>query len=114
MSFREFLEETTIYTRPQSSGTSLVKVFTPDETKKIIKALKKHSGISDIVRSMENDEDYSLDVIVKLNDGTSFTLYAHSGILRMGAGNGKTSKAYEVKAVTVDELVRELPTALIQ
>jgi len=118
MSFKEFLGEAKIFKNFKDVGSSLVKRFDRDESKKIVKALKKnpqYSSIKQIVDSMTSDDaEYSDVLTIELNDGAKFTLYGFEGYLRMGGDSGGLSKRFEINAVTAEQLVKELPEAKIK
>jgi len=116
--FKEiFLNESkvTIYPNQGTSGSSLCKELSKNESDKAIKSLEKNpsNNLMDFLMSVDPDERYSEPLVIEF-EGKLFTLYAANGQLRLGAGGSGFSTCDLVKNVNINSLIKGLSTAIVK
>jgi len=100
-------EKTKATIHGDNSDSSLCYKFTKDSTNKITQELKKHSKYKNIVKDIEQEKDYS-DNIVITYEGIIFDLYAKFGILRIGAGGVLSDCSTIKRKINTDSVIKAI------
>ena len=103
-------EKTKTTIHGDNSDSSLCYKFSEEDTNKIVQELKKHTKYKNIVKEIEQEKDYS-DNIVIVYKGVMFDLYAANGILRIGAGGNLTECKLIKNKFNADDIVKAIKEA---